>query len=90
MRDQRSPFPAEIPDAMGIDDITLEDLVASEPALTRPTSPLSFKQLLKDGLPLHCGLQGLAAIERLPDPGSRLAEVQRGYLQLLAQQRRED
>jgi hypothetical protein len=74
---------------MGVDDITLEDLAASEPALAPPTSPLSFKQLLKDGLPLHCGLEGLAAIEQLPDPGSRLAEVQRGYLQLLAQQRRE-
>jgi hypothetical protein len=89
MRYQRPPFPAEIPDAMGIDDITLEDLMAGEPALTRATSPLSFKQLLKDGLPLHCGLEWLAAIERLPDPGSPLSEVQRGYLQLLAQQRRQ-
>jgi hypothetical protein len=75
---------------MGVDEITLEDLVASEPALTVSTRPLSFKQLLKDGLPLHCGLEGLAAVERLPNPGAKLSDVQRGYLQLLAQQRRED
>jgi hypothetical protein len=88
MRDQSLPFHADVPDAMGIDDITLEDLAASEPALMRSTAPLSFKQLLKDGLPLHCGLEGLAAIEGLPDPGTQLTDVRRGYLQLLALQRR--
>jgi hypothetical protein len=87
MRDQKSSFPAEVPDAMGVDDITFEELLAGEPTL-RPTEPMSFKQLLKEGFPYQGGLERLALIEQMPDPGPQLAEVRRSYLQILEMQRR--
>ena len=55
--------------------ITFEDLMGGESA--RATPPMTFEQLLADGFPHRGGLEGLAAIERLPDPGPRLAAVQR-------------
>ncbi len=69
------------------EEITFEDLLAVEPAPLEP--PMSFKQLLADGFPSQCGLQGLAAaIEQMPDPGPQFAEVRRRYLQMLEIQRR--
>ena len=68
------------------DEITLEDLLDDEPASGAP--PTSFRQLLADGMPLHCGLDGLAVIERMPDPGTKLAPVRKEYLRLLEIQRR--
>jgi hypothetical protein len=72
---------------MGLDDITLEELQADEPAV-KTTAPLSFKQLLKEGFPYQGGMEALAAIERMPDPGPQFAEVRQRYLQILALQRR--
>jgi hypothetical protein len=67
--------------AMDADDITFEDLMGGESGREAP--PMTFEQLLADGFPHRGGLEGLAAIERMPDPGPRLAAVQRGYLQIL-------
>jgi hypothetical protein len=86
MRDQRPALPADDPGAMGIDDITFEDLLADEP--DRGGRPMTFKQLLADGFPHKGGLEGLATIEQMRDPGPQLAEVRRQYLQILKMQRR--
>ena len=50
--------------------------------------PPDFKELLAEGFPRHGGLEGLAAIEKMADPGPQLAEVRQGYLQILKIQRR--
>jgi hypothetical protein len=71
---------------MTVDDITLEDLMAGEPSRVRP--PVSFQQLLKDGFPYQGGLEALAAIEQMPDPGPQLGDVRQGYLQIVAMQKR--
>ena len=71
---------------MGIDDITLEDLLAGDPVCVAP--PATFQQLLVEGFPYKGGLEGLKAIEQMPDPGPQLAEVRQGYLQILKMQRR--
>jgi hypothetical protein len=71
---------------MDVDDITFEDLLAGEPA--RPALPITFEQLLLDGFPHRGGLEGLAAIGSMPDPGPRLAGVRREYLQILKMQKR--
>lgn len=68
------------------DEITLEDLLDDEPA--SGSAPTSFKQLLADGMPLHCGVAGLAVVERMKDPGPELAQVRKEYLRLLEMQRR--
>ena len=73
---------------MGIDDITFEELLTDEPAV-KSSTPMSFKQLLKEGFPCQGGLERLALIEQMPDPGPQLADVRRGYLQILALQKRE-
>ncbi|HUD27022.1 MAG TPA: hypothetical protein VMQ45_15145 [Burkholderiaceae bacterium] len=70
---------------LDVDDITFEDLLAYEPAGVAP--PSTFKQLLADGFPHRGGLEGLAAIQRMPDPGPELAAVQRGFLQILKLQK---
>ena len=70
---------------MDDDDITFEDLLDDDPT---DTAPASFAQLLADGFPPHGGMAELAAIAQLPDPGKRLAKLQRGYLQILQKQRR--
>ena len=66
---------------MAAREITFEDLLGAEPARAGP--PTSFEQLLADGFPLQAGLEGLAAIERMGDPGPQLAEVRRTYLQIV-------
>jgi hypothetical protein len=66
------------------DDITFEDLLDDEPAAA---APASFSQLLADGFPRNGGMAELAAIAQLPDPGKRLAALQRGYQQILQKQR---
>jgi hypothetical protein len=71
---------------MGIDDITFEDLLAGDPACVAP--PVTFQQLLVEGFPYKGGLEGLASIEQMADPGPQLAEVRQGYLQILKMQRR--
>lgn len=69
---------------MDDDDITFEDLLDDEPAAA---APASFSQLLADGFPRNGGMAELAAIAQLPDPGKRLAALQRGYQQILQKQR---
>jgi hypothetical protein len=86
MRDQTFARRDDIQD-VDDDDITFEDLLGDEP---EGTPPASFSQLLADGFPRNGGLTALDAIARLPDPGKRLAALQRGYLQLLQKQRRTD
>ncbi len=71
---------------MGAEEVTFEELLAAEPA--RLGAPVSFKELLADGFPCHGGLEGLAAIERLPDPGPQHADLRRKYLQLVELQKR--
>lgn len=71
---------------MGTDEISIEDLLADEPQSVEPLG--TFRQLLAEGLPLHCGLAGLALIERIEDPDPHFAAVRQGYLQLLKMQRR--
>jgi len=71
---------------MGAEEVTFEELMAAEPA--RLEAPMSFKQLLADGFPSHGGLERLAAIEQMPDPGPQFAEVRRRYLQVLEIQRK--
>jgi len=71
---------------MDLDNITLEDLMALEPADAAPR--LTFRQLLADGFPRQGGLAGLAAIEQMDDPGPQFAAVRRGYQQILKMQRR--
>jgi hypothetical protein len=71
---------------MGTEDINFEDLLAGEPGCGAP--PMTFKELLADGFPLHGGLEGLEAIEKMADPGPELAEVRQGYLRILKIQRR--
>jgi hypothetical protein len=71
---------------MGTDDITFDDLLGGEPGGVAP--PMTFKQLLADGFPRHGGLEGLAAIEQMADPGPQFAEVRQEYLQILKIQRR--
>jgi hypothetical protein len=71
---------------MGAEEVTFEELVAAEPARLGP--PMSFKQLLADGFPSHGGVEGLAAIEQLPDPGPQFAELRRKYLQIVELQKR--
>ena len=71
---------------MGAEEITFEQLLAAEPAQFE--APMSFKQLLADGFPCHGGLERLAAIGQMPDPGPQFAEVRRGYLQVLEMQRK--
>ena len=68
-----------------VDDITFEDLLAAEPLGAAP--PTTFEQLLADGFPHRGGVEGLAAIARMPDPEPRLAEVRRAYLQILKMQK---
>lgn len=67
------------------DEITFEELLACEPV--RIKRPSSFKQLLADGFPCEGGLEMLALIEQLDDPGPQFAEVRRRYLQILDLQR---
>ena len=86
MRDQAFAQQDDIPD-VDDDDITFEDLVDDEPD---GTAPASFSQLLANGFPRNGGLAALDAIARLPDPGKRLAALQRGYLQILQKQRSAD
>ena len=71
---------------MGTEDINFEDLLAGEPECG--ALPMTFGDLLADGFPRHGGLEGLATIENMADPGPQLAEVRRGYLQILKIQRR--
>ncbi len=71
---------------MGAEEVTFEELVAAEPARLGP--PMSFKQLLADGFPSHGGVEGLTAIEQLPDPGPQFAELRRKYLQIVELQKR--
>ena len=71
---------------MGAEEITFEELLTAEPA--RLEAPISFKQLLADGFPCHGGLERLAAIGQMPDPGPQFAEVRRRYLQVLEIQRK--
>ncbi len=67
-------------------EITFEDLLDDQLACVAP--PLTFEQLLVDGFPHQGGLEALAAVEQMADPGPQLAEVRRGYLQILKMQRR--
>lgn len=71
---------------MSTDEISFEDLLVGEPQSVEPLS--TFRQLLAEGLPLRCGLAGLALIERIEDPDPQFAAVRQGYLQLLKLQRR--
>jgi hypothetical protein len=71
---------------MGAEEITFEELLTAEPVHLGP--PVSFKQLLADGFPRHGGLEGLAAIEQMPDPGPQFAELRRKYLQMVELQKR--
>jgi hypothetical protein len=84
MRDQAFARKDDIAD-VDDDDISFEDLLDSE---TDGVTPTSFSQLLADGFPPNGGLAALDAIAHLPDPGKRLAALQRGYLQILQKQRR--
>jgi hypothetical protein len=86
MRDQSASFRADVAGAMGTEDINFEDLLAEEPGCS--ALPTTFKELLAEGFPRHGGLEGLAAIEKMADPGPQLAEVRQGYLQILKIQRR--
>ncbi len=71
---------------MGAEEITFEELLAAEPP--RLEAPISFKQLLAEGFPCHGGLERLAAIGQMPDPGPQFAEVRRRYLHVLEIQRK--
>jgi hypothetical protein len=71
---------------MGAEEITFEELVAAEPARLGP--PMSFQQLLADGFPCQGGLEGLCAIEQLPDPGPQFSELRGKYLQIVELQKR--
>lgn len=71
---------------MGAQEISFEDLLADEAAPAAP--PATFKQLLADGFPHKGGLAGLAAIERMEDPGAQFAAVRQEYLRIVKMQRR--
>ena len=68
------------------DEISFEDLMRGDPVPATP--PTSFEQLLADGFPPHGGLEALAAIARMEDPGPRLARVRQAYLEILKRQKR--
>jgi len=94
MRHKTPAFPAESALAMGGnsinsmdgDEISFEDLLCDEPALSTPAT--SFDQLLADGFPPNGGLEALAAIAGMEDPGPRLARVKLAYLEILKRQKR--
>jgi len=84
MRDQELALFDESTD-VDDDDISFDDLLDEEPA---GTPPVSFSQLRANGFPRNGGMAELAAITQLPDPGQHLAALQRGFVQILAKQRR--
>jgi hypothetical protein len=87
MRHQIRPFKVDVADAMGAEEISFEDLLGEEEAPpARP--PASLRELLTEGFPCHGGLDALAAIESMSDPDPRMAEVRKGFLQMLEAQRR--
>jgi hypothetical protein len=67
------------------DDISFDDLLDDEPASVLPAT---YEQLRADGFPRNGGVAELAAIARLPEPGERLAALQRGFIQILEKQQR--
>jgi hypothetical protein len=67
------------------DDITFKDLLDDE---ADGAPPASFSELLANGFPRNGGMAELNVIAQLPDPGKRLAALQRGYLEILQKQRR--
>jgi hypothetical protein len=67
------------------DDISFDDLLDDEPASALPAT---YEQLRADGFPRNGGVAELAAIARLPEPGERLAALQRGFFQILEKQQR--
>jgi hypothetical protein len=86
----RHQKPAQVTDtayAMDADEITYEDLLSDDDPI-HPGLPATFAQLLVDGFPAMGGMSALAGIAQLSDPPPRFAAVQRGYLQLLEEQRR--